>query len=140
MAHRYRRAVGSSPFAGLEAYRTIKVPQWVYADLKQATAKMQSSAVMVAPRRPALDPQVLAPRECPVCRSEMKELSAGLKYEYRHCGQCGYTAQDLTATASANFFGGVVIGVGLTLLLKMLADSGGSKPPARRRPTRKTNR
>src|SRR5260370_17650868 len=104
-------------------YHSIKVPGWVYSNWKQAAVALQRQGV--AP----LSKDILAPTVCPACQSRMQHFKA--EYEYRQCNRCGYTQQDLTA--SSNFLGGALLGIGLTLLFKPLSESN-TAHPTRRRP------
>lgn len=110
------------PLSPLQAYRSIKVPGWVYTNWKQAELALQRQGGA------ALGMEVLAPSLCPACRSQMHTLE--MQYQYRRCGRCGYAQQNLSGTS--NFLGGMVIGVGLTLLLKALSEDNAAPQPRKR--------
>ncbi len=114
------------PLAPLQQYRSIKVPGWVYTNWKQAELALQRRG------EGALSPEVLAPSVCPACRTQMQTLE--LNYQYRRCDRCGYAQQDLSGTS--NFLGGMVLGVGLTLLLKALSEGDSTPQPRKRRKRR----
>lgn len=57
-----------------ELYRTIKVPQWVHENCKQAEVVLQRKGLEILPK------EILEPTNCPICHSEMNDFIA--KYEY----------------------------------------------------------
>ncbi len=114
------------PRSPLQHYRSIKVPGWVYANWKQAELALHRRGEAAPPT------EVLAPSICPACRSEMQTLD--MTYHYRNCNRCGYTQQDLSGTS--NFLGGMVLGIGLTLLLKALSEDDRAPQPRPRRTRR----
>jgi len=88
-----------------QIYRSIKVPQWVYENSKQASLFLSRKGIEGLPK------EVLSPKYCPICKTEMEELE--LKYTYKRCPHCGYTQQDFIA--SSNFLKGALIGGGISL-------------------------
>lgn len=102
-------------------YKSIKVPDWVYENWKRTETEIARRGLRSVPQK------VLQPNQCPVCASQMQVLK--LKYEYLKCNQCGYCQQNFSVTS--NFFGGVLLGLGLSALLTALAQP--SKPRKRRK-------
>ncbi len=101
-----------------EQYKSIKVPQWVHENSKQASLTLYRKGI------DSLPPEVLSPEYCPNCDSRMEKLE--LKYSYKKCPRCGYRQQDFAA--SSNFFKGAAIGggigLGVCLLIYFLSKHG----------------
>ena len=93
-----------------EEYKSIKVPEWVYENSKQAALILSRKGT------DSLPTEVLSPEYCPKCNSKMEKLE--LKYSYKKCPHCGYKQQDFTA--SSNFLKGIGIGTGIGLGLSLL--------------------
>lgn len=106
-----------------QRFRSIKVPEWVYQNVRRAELALERPGATPLPR------EVLAPAACPACRGRLDRFE--LRYEYLTCNRCGYTQQNL-ATRS-NFLGGMVLGIGLALLFQALSEGAAADRPARRR-------
>lgn len=88
-----------------EEYKSIKVPRWVHENSKQVSLILSRKGVKNLPE------EVLSPKYCPICKTEMEDLK--LKYLYKRCPRCGYIQQDFTP--SSNFPKGAFIGNGIGL-------------------------
>lgn len=98
-----------------KAYRSIKVPQWVHENARQASLMLSRKGIENLPS------EVLSPEYCPICESRMQGLR--LRYSYKRCPRCGYTQQDFRASSS--FLTEAAIGgsiaLGLSLLIYFLS-------------------
>lgn len=98
----------------IEAYKTIKVPLWVYENAKQVELTLIRKGIEHIPS------EVLQPDQCPICRSELRPLQTQeSKYEYVQCVHCGYTQQRFEPTVEGVMLG-TAIGMGLVYLLNAL--------------------
>lgn len=99
-----------------EEYKSIKVPQWVHENSRQASLVLSRKGTKNLPS------EVLSPEHCPICESKMKKLE--LRYSYKRCPRCGYTQQDFKA--SSDFLRGASIAgsiaLGLSLLIYFLSE------------------
>ena len=97
-----------------EEYKMIKVPAWVYNNLKQTRIAME---------RHRLNPKkdLTALKNCPACNTEMKNFK--LKYEYDVCEKCGYTQQRIDLSATGHIALGIIIGLGAAALWKYLSKN-----------------
>jgi hypothetical protein len=99
-----------------EVYKSIKVPQWVHQNSKQASLFLSRKGIENLPS------EALSPEYCPICESKMKKLE--LRYSYKRCPRCGYTQQDFKV--SSDFLRGVSIAgsiaLGLSLLIYFLSQ------------------
>jgi len=104
----------------VEAYKTIKVPLWVYQNAKEVELALSRKGLEHLPE------EVLQPQKCPICKSDLQEFQA--KYEYIRCVHCGYTQQRFEAAGPAGegIVLGTAIGMGLVYLLNALFRSGGT--------------
>ncbi|GEM_PF-1057729 len=105
----------------LEAYKTIKVPVWVYENAKEVELALLRKGFERLPT------EVLQPRECPICTSKLRTIKAQ-KNEYLHCDHCGYTQQlfELGAKPGEGVMLGTAIGMGLVYLLNRLFQRTGN--------------
>lgn len=108
----------------LEAYKTIKVPVWVYENAKEVELALLRKGFERVPM------EVLQPRHCPICNSELRVIKSE-KNDYLHCDHCGYTQQLFTSTGSEGVVLGTAIGMGLVYLLNRLfqrTEDGEAEP------------
>jgi len=96
-----------------QVYKSIKVPKWVHENSKQVSLILSRKGIENLPK------EVLSPKYCPICKSEMEELD--LKYSYKQCHSCGYTQKNFKD--SSNFIKGVVLGDGIGLGVSLLIYS-----------------
>ena len=108
----------------IEAYKTIKVPLWVYANAKEAELMLLRKGLERLP-------EILEPQHCPLCKSELyphpeedQKEQEGLKYDYLRCSHCGYTQRRFEEAGEPSL--GEAIGIGLVYLLNKLFSNGGS--------------
>ena len=110
----------------LEAYKTIKVPVWVYENAKEVELALLRKGFERVPT------EVLQPRRCPICTSELRVIKSE-KNDYLHCDHCGYTQQLFTPSSGGEgVVLGTAIGMGLVYLLNRLfqrAEDGESAEP-----------
>jgi len=97
-------------------YKSIKVPTWVYENWKRTEAEIARKGLQSIPT------EVLKPHRCPACNGMMGTFK--MKNEFLKCNRCGYCQQNFAVTT--NFFGGILLGLGLSALLSTLNQS--SKP------------
>lgn len=98
----------------VEAYKTIKVPLWVYENAKEVELTLMRKGFEHIPL------EVLQPQCCPICNSELRAVKA--RNEYLHCNHCGYT-QQLFESRSGTAEGvvlGTAIGMGLVYFINQL--------------------
>ena len=93
-----------------KVYKSIKVPRWVHENSKQVSLILSRKGIKNLPK------EVLSPKYCPICKSEMEEL--GSKCSYKQCPSCGYTQKNFKDYS--NFLKGVVIGDGIGLGISLL--------------------
>lgn len=98
----------------LEDYKMIKVPAWVYDNLKQTKIALER-------KRVALNPDLTAPDICPRCGERMETLN--LKYEYNKCLTCGYTQQRIDFSATGHIALGIIIGLGAAALWHYITEN-----------------
>jgi len=107
-----------------EAYKTIKVPAWVYINAKEAELALMRKGVGRLPE------SVLNPTKCPICKNElntMKIEESGGK-TYLLCPNCGYTQPKFEGTMEGIALG-TAIGMGLVHLLNTLFGNGRQAQP-----------
>lgn len=105
----------------VEAYKTIKVPLWVYENAREV------ELVLIKKGLAQLPVEVLEPRRCPICRSELELFKAGKREnEYLRCAHCGYTQQRFAPEERAyeGIMLGTAIGMGLVYFLNALFENG----------------
>jgi hypothetical protein len=110
----------------VEAYKTIKVPLWVYANAKEA------ELVLLRKGLERLPGVILEPQYCPLCKSTLEPFPEGqtqieiqdLKHNYLRCSHCGYTQPRFVQAGEPSL--GEAIGIGLVYLLNELFRNGGS--------------
>jgi len=98
----------------VEAYKTIKVPLWVYENAKEVELTLLRKGFEQIPL------EVLQPQSCPICNSELEVIKA--RNEYLHCGHCGYTQQlfEPKSGAAEGVVLGTAIGMGLVYFINRL--------------------
>lgn len=105
----------------VEAYKTIKVPLWVYENAREVELALIRKGIAQLPLT------VLEPKRCPICKSELEPFTAGKREnEYLRCDHCGYTQQRF-ASEEQSYEGvvlGTAIGVGVVYLLNALFGNG----------------
>jgi predicted Zn-ribbon and HTH transcriptional regulator len=97
----------------LEDYKIIKVPTWVYNNLKQ-------SKMLIERKKQYLNPTIVSPTRCPKCNHSMDSIKA--KFEYFTCPNCHYTQQKVDLNASGNIALGFIIGLGVAALINSLSE------------------
>jgi hypothetical protein len=107
----------------VEAYKTIKVPLWVYENAKQVELLLLRKGLGRLPET------VLEPAHCPNCKSELQlfqqdEERLRLRYDYLRCSHCGYTQPRFEASGEPSL--GTAIGIGLVYLLNTMFGNGRS--------------
>ncbi len=98
----------------IEAYKTIKVPLWVYENAKEIELALSRKGFEAIPS------DVLEPAHCPICKSPLQMFTAS-KAQYVRCTHCGYTQQRFTS--SEGLEGGVLgtaIGMSLVYFINAL--------------------
>lgn len=107
----------------VEAYKTIKVPLWVYQNAKQVELALSRKGLEHLPE------VVLQPEKCPICKSDLQAFQTEqTKYEYMRCSHCGYTQQQFEiAGVGESIPLGTAIGMGLVYLLNALFRNGGTR-------------
>jgi DNA-directed RNA polymerase subunit RPC12/RpoP len=105
----------------VEAYKTIKVPLWVYENAKEVELALIKKGLERIP------PEILEPQNCPICKSKLEPFKTEKKEnEYLRCAHCGYTQQRFAT--KERFMEGVVlgtaIGMGLIYFLNALFGNG----------------
>lgn len=98
----------------VEAYKTIKVPLWVYQNAKEVELTLLRKGLAHVPQ------EVLQPRHCPICNSDLQVLKG--RNEYLHCTHCGYTQQlfEPEKGAAEGVMLGTAIGMGLVYFINRL--------------------
>lgn len=98
----------------VEAYKTIKVPLWVYENAKEVELTLLRKGFSHIPA------EVLQPQSCPICNSELQSTRG--RNEYLHCNHCGYTQQlfEPAKGAPEGVMLGTAIGMGLVYFLNRL--------------------
>ncbi len=109
----------------IEAYKTIKVPLWVYANAKEAELVLLRKGLELLPGA------ILEPRICPLCKSTLETFppdaeieDQNLKHNYMRCSHCGYTQPRFALAGEPSL--GEAIGIGLVYLLNELFRNGES--------------
>ncbi len=96
----------------VEAYKTIKVPLWVYENAKEAELALIKKGVTQVPG------DVRDPQTCPICKSGLDPFVTEKRaHEYLRCPHCGYTQQRFTDRAGEGIVLGTAIGMGLVYFL-----------------------
>lgn len=110
----------SAMLKDVEAYKTIKVPLWVYENAKEVELALIKKGIEQIPV------EVLEPQRCPICKSELEPFKTEKREnEYLRCIHCGYTQQRFTPTErSREIVLGTAIGMGLIYFLNGLFRSG----------------
>lgn len=108
----------------LEAYKTIKVPVWVYENAKEAELALMRKGVGRLPN------SVLNPTQCPICKSELslKQSDDSGEKTYLMCLHCGYTQPKFEGSMEGIALG-TAIGMGLVHLLNTLFSNGRQAKP-----------
>ena len=98
----------------VEAYKTIKVPLWVYENAKEVELTLLRKGFAHLP------PEVLQPQRCPICNCKLGVIKA--RNEYLHCDHCGYTQQLFKPSSGAGegVMLGTAIGMGLVYFINQL--------------------
>lgn len=106
-----------------EAYKTIKVPAWVYINAKEAELALMRKGVSRLPN------SVLQPTKCPICKADLnvRKIDDTGK-EYLHCPNCGYTQPKFEGSMEGVALG-TAIGMGLVHLLNTLFGNGHQTKP-----------
>lgn len=106
----------------IEAYKTIKVPLWVYQNAKEVELALSKKGLERIP------PQVLEPQSCPICKSDLEPFKTEKENEYLRCPHCGYTQQRFESKewVSKEIVLGTAIGMGLVYFLNALFGDGKS--------------
>ena len=103
----------------VEAYKTIKVPLWVYENAKEVELALMKKGFAKIPV------EVLEPQSCPICKAKLEGFKTEKENQYLRCTHCGYTQQRF---ADQEQFGGVMlgtaIGMGLIYFLNALFANG----------------
>ena len=106
----------------VEAYKTIKVPLWVYENAKEAELALIKKGVGQIPG------DVREPHACPICKSGLEPFVTEKRaHEYLRCPHCGYTQQRFTAAAGEGIVLGTAIGMGLVYFLNGLFKGSSSR-------------
>jgi len=99
----------------VEAYKTIKVPLWVYENAKEAELALIKKGVGQIPG------DVREPQTCPICKSGLEPFVTEKRaHEYLRCPHCGYTQQRFTDRTGEGIVLGTAIGMGLVYFLNGL--------------------
>ena len=102
----------------VEAYKTIKVPLWVYENAKEVELALIKKGVGQIPG------DVREPHACPICRSDLETfVTEKRSHEYLRCPHCGYTQQRFTDRSGEGIVLGTAIGMGLVYFLNGLFGS-----------------
>lgn len=97
----------------LEDYKMIKVPSWVYDNLKQTKLVLERKRLIP-------DTTLTSPDICPRCKKPMEILK--VKYEYKKCLSCGYTQQKINFATAGNIALGMIISLGAAALWQHLSE------------------
>jgi hypothetical protein len=110
--HFTHRGMGSL-MKNVEAYKTIKVPLWVYENAKEVELTLLRKGFSHLPA------DVLQPQRCPICNFELQVIKG--RNEYLHCDHCGYTQQLFQPSGAAEgVVLGTAIGMGLVYFINQL--------------------
>lgn len=107
----------------LEAYKTIKVPVWVYENAKEAELALMRKGLGRLPET------VLQPTQCPICKSELNLTKLDGTKTYLICLHCGYTQPRFVGGTEGQIALGTAIGMGLVHLLNTLFSNGRQVKP-----------
>lgn len=103
----------------VEAYKTIKVPLWVYENAKEVELALIKKGLEKIPL------EVLEPRSCPICKSALEPFKTEKENEYLRCTHCGYTQQRFSRERILEgVVLGTAIGMGLVYFLNALFGNG----------------
>ena len=103
----------------VEAYKTIKVPLWVYENAKEVELALMKKGFAKIPV------EVLEPQSCPICKAKLEPFKTEKENEYVRCTHCGYTQQRF---AGQEQFEGVMLGTAIGMgLIYFLNGLFGSK-------------
>lgn len=106
-----------------EAYKTIKVPAWVYINAKEAELALMRKGVSRLPD------SVLQPTRCPICKSPLNlRKMDDTEKTYLQCPNCGYTQPKFEGSMEGVALG-TAIGMGLVHLLNTLFSNGQQAKP-----------
>ncbi len=106
-----------------EAYKTIKVPAWVYINAKEAELALMRKGVGRLPD------SVLQPTKCPICKDDLNlRRMDDTGKAYLHCPNCGYTQPKFEGSMEGVALG-TAIGMGLVHLLNTLFSNGRQAKP-----------
>ncbi len=107
-----------------EAYKTIKVPAWVYINAKEAELALMRKGVGRLPD------SVLQPTKCPICKDalNLRKIDDTGGKAYLHCPNCGYTQPKFEGSMEGVALG-TAIGMGLVHLLNTLFSNGRQAKP-----------
>lgn len=107
-----------------EAYKTIKVPAWVYINAKEAELALMRKGVGRLPD------SVLQPTKCPICKSglDIRKIDDSSEKTYLYCPNCGYTQPKFEGSMEGIALG-TAIGMGLVHLLNTLFGNGRQAQP-----------
>lgn len=94
-------------------YTSVKTPKPIFGNIDLIQQRLIRDGLNVLPK------EILEPKKCPLCDSELKSVE--FKYEYLHCGNCGYSQQNFNAKFA--FCGGVLLGVAFALLAYHISKS-----------------
>ncbi|GAH39890.1 unnamed protein product, partial [marine sediment metagenome] len=97
----------------LEDYKMIKVPAWVYDNLKQAKLAIERKKL-------SIKSDFTSSNKCPRCKKPMETFKA--RFEYNRCLNCGYTQQKIDLSAAGNIALGIIIGLSTAALWQYLSD------------------
>ena len=103
----------------VEAYKTIKVPLWVYENAKEVELALMKKGFAKIPA------EVLEPQSCPICKAQLEPFKTEKENQYLRCTHCGYTQQRFAG--QEQFEGvmlGTAIGMGLIYFLNALFSNG----------------
>lgn len=102
------------------AYKSIKVPTWVYENGKRAEAELIRRGLNSLPQ------ESLEPSTCPICGVPLETFE--VRYQYARCPDCGYKQQTFSvasnvATVGAALGLGAILGLALGALFRELSRS-----------------
>ncbi len=107
-----------------EKYKVTRIPSYVMDEIELAKAKI----LMESKKLRELPEEILKPKKCPICGSEMRGMEVKLKTRYYECKNCGYKQPGLDlevkgtdiASLAAGLGIGTLIGLGIAALLYLL--------------------
>lgn len=103
----------------VEAYKTIKVPLWVYENAKEVELALMKKGISKIPT------EVLEPQSCPICKAKLEPFKTEKENEYLRCPHCGYTQQRFAGQQRLEgVMLGTAIGMGLIYFLNALFGNG----------------